>query len=320
MNIRKQLLSVFGVSLVLTIVLSGYFISFSGNVATGLDDLNAYQEATADALEEFREVELALLNDAWEMKYLDESLSHTIARYIQSDGQNYWNLRYEEQTDDLAASFESAKEKATAEDYAVVENVKAAQKIMSEYDTQIRALVAEGALLKDTDAKAAKFAKAKDMLYGDYEIQKAIYAGGMRDFFNAQQKRLDDSIDLRVAEANIGIVRAQGLINDAEDGTQATVLMIGAIIVTNTVLAFRFSYSMTSRIGKLKRVSDKLSMGEIEGLHVEIMGNDEITELGMAIRGVIAAFNTILYDAIEDEVPAVDYQTIDTPVQDLEVS
>ena len=65
MNIRKQLLSVFGVSLVLTMVLSGYFISFSGNVATGLDDLNAYQEATADALEEFREVELELFNDAW---------------------------------------------------------------------------------------------------------------------------------------------------------------------------------------------------------------------------------------------------------------
>ena len=107
MNIRKQLLSVFGVSLVLTLVLSGYFISFSGNVATGLDDLNAYQEVTADALQDFRDVELELLNDAWEMKYLDESLSHTIARYIQSDGQNYWDLRYDQQTDELEASFES---------------------------------------------------------------------------------------------------------------------------------------------------------------------------------------------------------------------
>lgn len=320
MNIRKQLLSVFGVSLVLTIVLSGYFISFSGNVATGLDDLNAYQEATADALEEFREVELELLNDAWQLKYLDESLSHTIARYIQSDGQNYWDIRYQDQSEELAEVFDCLSEDASPEDYAILTNVRAAQRTMAKYDNQIRAIVAEGAEIKDTDAKAAKFDEAENVLYGDYEIQKAIYAGGMRDFFNAQQKRLDDSIDLRVAEANIGIVRAQGLINDAEDGAQATVLMIGAIIVTNTVLAFRFSYSMTSRIGKLKRISDKLSMGEIEGLHVEIMGNDEITELGMAIRGVIAAFNTILYDAIEDEVPAVDYQTIDTPVQDLEVS
>ena len=96
--------------------------------------------------------------------------------------------------------------------------------------------------------------------------------------------------------------------------------MIGAIFAVNSVLAMRFSYSMTSRIGKLKRISDKLSMGEIEGLHVEIMGNDEITELGLAIRGVIAAFNTILYDAVEDEVSAVDYQPIDAPVHDMEVS
>lgn len=320
MNIRKQLLSVFGVSLVMTLVLSGYFMNFSGKVATGLDNLNAYQEETANGLEEFRDSDLVLLNDAWEMKYLDEALSHTITRYIQSNGQNYWDLRYQEQTEDLTAAFESAKTIATEEDYAVLENVKAAQRIMANFDDQIRALVAEGASLKDMDAKTVKFSEAEKLLYGDYEIQKAIFAGGMRDFFNAQQKRLEDSIDLRVAEANIGIIKAQGLINEAEDGQQATVLMIGAIFGINGVLAMRFSYSMTSRIGKLKRISDKLSSGQIEGLHVEIMGNDEITELGLAIRGVIAAFNTILFDAVEDEVPAVDYQTVDPPVHDLEVS
>ena len=304
----------------MTLVLSGYFMNFSGKVATGLDNLNAYQEETANGLEEFRDSDLVLLNDAWEMKYLDEALSHTITRYIQSNGQNYWDLRYQEQTEDLTAAFESAKTIATEEDYAVLENVKAAQRIMANFDDQIRALVAEGASLKDMDAKTVKFSEAEKLLYGDYEIQKAIFAGGMRDFFNAQQKRLEDSIDLRVAEANIGIIKAQGLINEAEDGQQATVLMIGAIFGINGVLAMRFSYSMTSRIGKLKRISDKLSSGQIEGLHVEIMGNDEITELGLAIRGVIAAFNTILFDAVEDEVPAVDYQTVDPPVHDLEVS
>ena len=113
MNIRKQLLSVFGVSLVLTLVLSGYFMNFSGKVATGLDDLNAYQEATADALEEFRDVELELLNDAWQLKYLDESLSHTIARYIQSNGQNYWDLRYQEQSEELAEVFQCLSEDAS---------------------------------------------------------------------------------------------------------------------------------------------------------------------------------------------------------------
>ena len=53
---------------------------------------------------------------------------------------------------------------------------------------------------------------------------------------------------------------------------------------------------------------------------VDITGDDEIYDLGEALKGVIAAFNTILFDAIEDEAPAVDYEPVNTPFQDVEAS
>ena len=44
MKIKDQLLSVFGVSIILTIILSGYFVDFSGKAAVGLEELGAYSE------------------------------------------------------------------------------------------------------------------------------------------------------------------------------------------------------------------------------------------------------------------------------------
>ena len=324
MNIRKQLLSVFGISLVLTLVLSGVFVSFSGKVATGLNDLHSYQRNTADALENFRDAELVLLNDAWEMKYLDESQTHTIVRYIQSEGQNYWDLRYQAQTTVLNEAMESAVESSSDEDQRILEGVQAAGLILSEYDAVIRSMVAEASVLKDADEKAAMLKDAENVLYGDYEIQKAIYQGGMREFFTKQQARLEDSVDLRVAEAYVGMVKAQTLIGEARTGQQQATALIGAIVVVNAVLALRFSNSLTSRIGRLQEISHKLSIGEMEGLKVDIQGDDEIGELGEAMKGVIAAFNTMLtgFDSIDDapsEEPEVELVDVVDAVDEVEV-
>ncbi len=324
MNIRKQLLSVFGVSLVLTLVLSGVFVNFSGKVSTGLSDLHSYQRNTADELENFRDAELVLLNDAWEMKYLDESLTHTIVRYIQSDGQGYWDTRYQAQTAELNEAMASAVETASDKDQRIIERVQSAGLILSEYDADIRAKVAAASVLKDEDVKEAELKAAENILYGDYEIQKAIYHGGMREFFIKQQERLEESVDLRVAEAYVGMVKAQDLISEAKKGQQQATALIGAIVVVNAVLALRFSNSLTSRIGRLQEISHKLSIGEMEGLKVDIRGDDEIGELGEAMKGVIAAFNTMLtgFDSIDDtpsEEPEVELVDVVDAVDEVEV-
>lgn len=311
MNIKNQVLSVFGISLVLTLVLSGVFVGFSGRVQSGLNDLHAYQEVTADELEHFRDSELVLLNKAWEVKYLDEALTHTVVRYIQSDGQEYWANKYAEQRAEMSAALLDAQELGTGQDQKTLNSVKTAGAQLANYDAQIISLVEEG-----------KYDEAESVLLGDYEIQKAIYYGGLRAFFTNQQERLDESIDLRVAEANIGMVKAQGLINDAKDGQTQTVMAIAGIIGANIFLALRFSNSLTNRIGKLTKVSEKLSIGEIDGLEVDISGDDEIGELGDAMKGVVAAFNTLL-SGFDAEAPSEEpeYNPVDAveAVDEVEV-
>ncbi len=185
-------------------------------------------------------------------------------------------------------------------------------------------MVAEASVVKDAEVKASMLKDAENLLYGDYEIQKAIYHGRMREFFTKQQARLEESVDLRVAEAYVGMVKAQGLIGEAKSGQQQATSLIGAIVVVNAVLALRFSNSLTSRIGRLQEISHKLSIGEMEGLKVDIQGDDEIGELGEAMKGVIAAFNTMLtgFDTIDDapsDEPEVELVDVVDAVDEVEV-
>lgn len=287
---------VFGVSLILTMVLSGYFIKFSGDVENGLEDLHAYEETIAVELENFKDVELVLLNDAWEIKWLDEVLTHTVARYIQSGGQEYWDVRYQQHALLLGESFNSSQDIATEDDYAILENVAEAHDKLSGYDNQIRALVLEASSSKDMDYREDKYEEAISILYGDYQVQKAIYSGGMKEFFEQQQDRLDSSITEKIEQATIGMAKAETLIEQANSGRRTAISLIAGIVAVNLALGYKFSSSLTSRIKRLKEISDKLSMGEIDGLSVDVSGDDEIGELGEAMKGVVAAMETMITD------------------------
>jgi methyl-accepting chemotaxis protein len=287
---------VFGVSLILTMVLSGYFIKFSGDVENGLEDLHAYEETIAVELGTFKDVELVLLNDAWEIKWLDEVLTHTVARYIQSGGQEYWDVRYQQHALLMDEAFNSSQVVATASDYAILENVAEAQAKLSGYDNQIRALVLEASSSKDRYYREDKYEEAISILYGDYQVQKAIYSGGMKEFFEQQQDRLDTSITDKIEQATIGMAKAEALIEQANTGRRTALGLIAGIIVVNLALGYKFSNSITSRIKSLKEISDKLSIGEIDGLSVDVSGDDEIGELGEAMKGVVAAMETMITD------------------------
>lgn len=300
MRIKEQITTIFGISLVLTLILSGYFIKFSSDVERGLNNLHEFEETIAIELETFKDVELVLLNNAWEIKWLDEVLTHTVARYIQSNGQEYWDVRYQQHAQLLNESFINAQQVATEEDYSILGNVEVAHEKLLNYDTQIREIVAEAAASKDLDFREEKFYQATSILYGDYQVQKAIYAGGMKQFFEEQQNRLDAGITGKIVQAQIGMEKAQNLIEQANRGRQTALGLIVGIVGVNLFLGYKFSNSLTSRINSLKEISDKLSIGEIEGLNVDISGDDEIGELGEAMKGVVAAFNTMLF-SLESE-------------------
>jgi hypothetical protein len=49
-----------------------------------------------------------------------------------------------------------------------------------------------------------------------------------------------------------------------------------------------------TRLGQLKEVSDRLAMADIQGLSIDISGDDEVGEFGQSLKGVAAAIRELL--------------------------
>lgn len=99
-------------------------------------------------------------------------------------------------------------------------------------------------------------------------------------------------IDAFVGQLSSSISRA---------GTELRQNMILVAVVTAT-LAFLLAWlllksKITVPIAKLTRVSEKLAQGEIEGLQIDVSGNDEIGQFGESFKGVLAAFHLLMEEA-----------------------
>ncbi len=60
---------------------------------------------------------------------------------------------------------------------------------------------------------------------------------------------------------------------------------------------FLLKTKITVPIAKLTRVSEKLAQGDIEGLQIDVSGDDEIGKFGDSFKGVLAAFNLLMEEA-----------------------
>lgn len=72
-------------------------------------------------------------------------------------------------------------------------------------------------------------------------------------------------------------------------------IMAGIIVFLLAFFILRARISVP--IQKLTRVSEKLSKGEIEGLALDVSGDDEIGQFGESFKGVLAAFQMLMDDA-----------------------
>lgn len=70
---------------------------------------------------------------------------------------------------------------------------------------------------------------------------------------------------------------------------------VGCLVILVGFLVLRAK--ITVPIKKLTEVSEKLARADIEGLEIEISGNDEIAQFGESFKGVLAAFNQLMEDA-----------------------
>ena len=99
-------------------------------------------------------------------------------------------------------------------------------------------------------------------------------------------------------------------INSFLSSIQADIAAAGTALQTNMVIVSAIvcvivlfmaylviNAKISNPLNKLTAVSQKLSKGEIEGLSVDVSGNDEIGELGDTFEGVLAAFNLLKEEA-----------------------
>jgi hypothetical protein len=135
---------------------------------------------------------------------------------------------------------------------------------------------------------------------GEDENGETVYVGYAvssdvnRHVVVASKKRADVEGPIDTFAASLrGSIRAAGR------EMKHDMTMVGAGV--GAVMVFLAMVIMVRKISvpleKLTLVSEKLSKGEIEGLRIDVAGNDEIGRFGESFKGVLAAFQTLVEEA-----------------------
>lgn len=92
-------------------------------------------------------------------------------------------------------------------------------------------------------------------------------------------------------------------INEKSSDIQKYMWLLGGAVAIVIVMAafFVIRAKVSNPLNKLTDVSNKLSVGDIDGLELNVSGKDEIGRLGESFQGVLAAFNLLREQAEEKE-------------------
>jgi len=155
--------------------------------------------------------------------------------------------------------------------------------------------LALGGLVHDPEAKRliGEFIAGHEALGRKYEEAYRTYVGGGFDFKAADRivrgmdrppTTLFDGVVARLtAEAEESARAARAL---ASHKQMLALAITGGIFAVLAVASFIVVYSVSSRLGHLKTISDKLANGEVAGLAIDIGGKDEIAEFGQSLKGI----------------------------------
>jgi hypothetical protein len=121
----------------------------------------------------------------------------------------------------------------------------------------------------------------------DFRAADALVRGqdrGPSDMFNSVVTQLN---------ARVGQVAA------AEDDrafrqTLTILLVVGGLFFVDSLVYCSVLIGVLKRLGRLKAVSDRLAVADIDGLSIDISGNDEIGAIGESMKGVGAAIHELL--------------------------
>ena len=126
-----------------------------------------------------------LFGDAWEVRYLDEVLTHSASRYVEAEASDrqVWKDRYERSANRLDAILHVAAAKADPQDLGKIRDVSDANNTLIEIEERIFQLTDDG-----------HREEARRILGDDYAIHKQVYTEGIDAYFIAQQIHLRDRV------------------------------------------------------------------------------------------------------------------------------
>jgi methyl-accepting chemotaxis protein len=173
----------------------------------------------------------------------------------------------------LAFHDQEAKVKAEVAALAVSSTDPATRELLKEFLTQ-------------DDALSAKY-QAGLGVYIDFKAADTLVRGVDRGPNLLLDKVLSQQNDRIVAEA--AAQRA-----DTLRQLMLLLIVVGGIVLVDTVLYCSVLFGVIQRLGKLKAVADRLAVADLEGLSIDISGHDEIGAIGESLKGVEAALHELL--------------------------
>lgn len=161
--------------------------------------------------------------------------------------------------------------------------------------------VALGKQVQDPEAKRliGEFLAAHQALGQKYGEAYRAYVGSGFDFKAADRivrgmdrapTNLFDQVVARLTAQAASSVRAQQAL--ASHKQMVAIAIAGGLFAVLALASFIVVHNVSTRLGHLKRISDKLARGEVAGLAIEIGGQDEIGQFGQSLKGI--------HDEIED--------------------
>ncbi len=167
--------------------------------------------SSIDGTRRLRTVDSALDRAGWEIRFLDEVLTHSAARFA-ATGDDQWKARYDTSVAELDSSLALATQLAEPADLAAIRRVDASNQALIALEARVFELGATG----DTAGALATMGE-------EYATQKETYKAGVDAFFASQQRRLTTA--LRRQESRLRLNLVTGLASYAVLGGAILVLL-----------------------------------------------------------------------------------------------
>lgn len=220
--------------------------------------------------------DVPLFGDAWEVRYLDEVLTHSASRYVDTSTAERvaWADRYDRAALRLEEIFEIARARANPRDIAHIERVSEANDTLVALETRILEL-----------ADAGRTAEARAILGGEYVTHKATYRDGIDAYFAARKKHLDE--------------RGKKVAANARSTKIAVLVILGVI---GGILGFLGRVNQLQRSRNAARVAERNAFAATQlrharvhqGLEMSLTEEQALRTLGDALAEELPEWSTEL--------------------------